>query len=104
MGDEGSDQIHPLPDGQGQSDGWLREIGGVDREEYRWCGEGYEDGDHSGDQRLRRGRSGAPGLQNVDYPGPEGGRETEERDLFLSRIRDPHEEEEEDCPQGLSLR
>ena len=27
--------------------GWLREFGKEDGEECRWCGEGYEDGDHT---------------------------------------------------------
>ena len=32
--------------GKGNSRGWLREIGKEDGEECRWCGEGYEDGEH----------------------------------------------------------
>ena len=36
-------QIHPLPS---NLRGWLREIRKADREECRWRGEGYEDGEH----------------------------------------------------------
>ena len=32
--------------GKGDLRGWLREIGREDGEECRWCGEGYEDGNH----------------------------------------------------------
>ena len=32
--------------GKGNLRGWLREIGKEDGEECRWCGEGYEDGEH----------------------------------------------------------
>ena len=32
--------------GKGNLRGWLREIGKEDGEECRWCGKGYEDGEH----------------------------------------------------------
>ena len=67
--------------------GWLREIGMEDSEECRWCGQGYEDGDHIVFLCL---------VLAEKEGGKEG--EMEEGDLveeFFSRIRDPEEDDED---------
>ena len=60
--------------GKGNLRGWLREIGKEDEEECRWCGEGYEDGNHifsiaekCGDQRPGRDRGGRLDLDDKNW-------------------------------------
>ena len=77
---EGSHQVHPLQDGKGNLRGWLREIGKEDREECKWCGEGFEDGEHIvfHSEKMWRpevGYMGGLGRQKVDRSGREEGRQ-----------------------------
>ena len=95
--------------GKGNLRGWLREIGKEDGEECRWCGEGYEDGEHIVFNCEKLWRPEADRGQKwstwedleVDCPGREtGGQggEMEEWDLveeFFNRIRELEEEDED---------
>ena len=93
--------------------GWLREIGKEDGGECRWCGEGYEDGEHIVFHCEKLWRPEAERGQKwstwedlddkrwiilVEKQGGKEG-EMEEWDLveeFFNRIREPEEEEEEE--------
>ena len=104
--------------GKGNLRGWLREIGKEDGEECRWCGEGYEYGEHIVFHCQILWRPEADRGQKwstwedlddkrwvvlVEKQGDKEG-EMEEWDLveeFFNRIREPEkEEEDEDQDEG----
>jgi len=98
--------------GKGNLRGWLREIGKEDGEECRWCGEGYEDGEHIVFHCQNLWRPEADRGQKwgtwedlddkrwivlVEKQGGKEG-EMEEWDLveeFFNRIREPEEVDED---------